>query len=218
MKVNELNPNLFSPRTQPSAQKTSKEEFLTLLVAQLENQNPLEPQSGSDFIAQLAQFASVEQSEQTNSLLTQIQAEQVSASNAGMAAFVGKEGSFNTDTLQIDGDPVNLPKVGFEVISGSPKARAVITDENGKAIRTVDLGTLRPGDHQVEWDGKDELGSAVPPGKYRIEVRLEDSEGAESSAPTSISGTIESLDFSTGYPMLRIGGALFAPANVLSIR
>ncbi|MBL4635570.1 MAG: hypothetical protein JKY56_17045 [Kofleriaceae bacterium] len=199
-------------------EQSSKQEFLTLLVAQLENQNPLEPQSGSEFIAQLAQFASVEQGEQTNSLLSQIQAEQVSASNAGMAAFVGKEGSFKTDTLQIDGDSTTLPGVGFEVLSGSPKARAVITDENGKEVRSVDLGTLRPGDHQLEWDGKNSLGQAVDPGRYKIEIRLEDTEGAESTVPTTVSGTIESLDFSTGYPMLRIGGALFAPADVLSIR
>lgn len=218
MKVNDVNPNLFSTSGSPGAEQSSKEEFLTLLVAQLENQNPLEPQSGAEFIAQLAQFASVEQSEQTNSLLAQIQSEQVSASNAGMAAFVGQEGSFNTDTLQIDGDATNLPPVGFEVISGSPKARAVVTDANGNEVRTIDLGTLRPGDQQLEWDGKDALGQSVAPGNYKIEIRLENSEGAESTVPTTVSGTIESLDFSTGSPMLRIGGALFAPADVLSIR
>ncbi len=218
MRINDGIATAFSAPKTVEPKKSSKDEFLTLLVAQLENQNPLEPQSGAEFIAQLAQFASVEQSEETNSLLSQIQVEQVSASNAGMAAFVGKEGSFRTDTLQIDDSQAKLPSVGFEVNSGSPNTHALVYDEEGNEVRRIDLGTLRPGKHDVSWDGKNDSGQAVKEGRYRIEVIATDTEGGESSLPTNMSGKIESLDFSTGYPMLRIGGALFAPADVLSIR
>ncbi|MCP4448384.1 MAG: hypothetical protein GY811_24040 [Myxococcales bacterium] len=217
MRVNDVaNPGLSGPYQQP-VEKSSKEEFLQLLVAQLENQNPLEPQSGADFIAQLAQFASVEQSEETNTLLADMRAEQVSASSAALAGFVGKNASFYTDTLHLDEPGEGIPAMSFETSSAAPEAKAVILDSEGNTIRSIDLGALPPGEHSLQWDGKDRLGQTVKEGDYRVEIRVEDADGNEVTVPTSVGGVIDSIDFSQGYPMMRIGGALLAPADVLSI-
>ncbi len=201
----------------PPVEKSSKDEFLLLLVAQLENQNPLEPQSGADFIAQLAQFASVEQSEETNVLLADMRAEQVAASSAALAGFVGKDASFHMDTLHVDDAEAGIPSIGYELTSGTTNARVVVLDEEGSIVREMELGALPPGKHSLEWDGNDTLGQSVSPGNYRIEVRVDDADGNSSVVQASVSGVIDSIDFSRGYPMMRIGGALLAPANVLSI-
>ncbi len=201
----------------PPAEKSSKEEFLLLLVAQLENQNPLEPQSGAEFIAQLAQFASVEQSEETNALLADMRAEQVSASSAALAGFVGKEGSFRADTLHVDDAGAGIPSIGYELTAGTTNAHAVVLDQEGNVMRDIDLGALPPGDHSLEWDGNDTLGQPVSAGDYRIEIRAADADGNSSVVQASVSGVIDSIDFSRGYPMMRIGGALLAPSSVLSI-
>lgn len=210
------NPGL-SGSSQIPVEKSSKEEFLQLLVAQLENQNPLEPQSGADFIAQLAQFASVEQSEETNTLLADMRAEQVAASSAALAGFVGKQASFRTETLRLDDVEAGVPDMNYELSAAAPNAQAVVIDAEGNEVRSIDLGALPPGEHTVQWDGKNKLGQTVKDGDYRIEIRVEDAEGNENTVPANVSGVIDSLDFSQGFPMMRIGGALLAPADVLSI-
>jgi flagellar basal-body rod modification protein FlgD len=68
----------------------SPNEFLRLFIAQLANQNPLDPQDGAEFVAQLAQFTSVEQAAETNRRLEEILAGQMSVSNASLAGFVGR--------------------------------------------------------------------------------------------------------------------------------
>lgn len=217
MRIDDVSTNPLSAGPSAPAQKSSKEEFLLLLVAQLENQNPLEPQSGAEFIAQLAQFASVEQSEETNTLLAEMHAEQVAAASAGMANFVGKNAKFNTGTMHVDDSAQGVPPVDFELETGSAKARAVVLDAAGKEVRQLDLGALPPGAHSFQWDGRDELGQPVDSGDYHIEIRVEGAEDSLDAVPTSISGVVDAIDFSKGYPMMRIGGALFAPGDVLSI-
>jgi flagellar basal-body rod modification protein FlgD len=59
--ITSTNPNLSSPSTNAASQPSEKDLFLTLLVAQLKNQDPLEPQDGTAFVAQLAQFNSLDQ-------------------------------------------------------------------------------------------------------------------------------------------------------------
>ena len=69
----------------PSGLSSSRDEFLRLFVAQLENQNPLDPQSGADMVAQLAQFSGVEQQVETNRRLAELTAAQDAAGSAGLA-------------------------------------------------------------------------------------------------------------------------------------
>lgn len=217
MRIDEVAANPLMTRPEEKVENSSKEEFLRLLVAQLEHQNPLEPQSGAEFVAQLAQFASVEQSEETNTLLGNMHAEQISASSAAMAGFIDKTGTFSTGEMMVDDPSRGLPAVGFELGEGAERLEAVVLDQNGKEVRHIDLGGLPAGEHSLEWDGRDDLGQPVVEGAYHIEVRSEADDGSKTNHSTQISGLIESIDFSNGYPMMRIGGALFAPGDVSSI-
>lgn len=217
MQINNIAGSLASPTSQNATQKSSKEEFLTLLVAQLENQDPLEPQSGAEFVAQLAQFTAVEQSEQTNALLAEMHAEQVSAAGASMAAFIGKSGRFATSVMEIDNAGKGVPQVSFDLGAGAKNVEAIVRNAEGDEVRRIDLGAMPPGEHSFQWDGKNRVGQDVTPGAYRIEISVSGDEGEPQNISTTIEGVIDAIDFSNGFPMMRIGGALFAPGDVLSI-
>src|SRR5947207_9140075 len=103
MSVQSIPANLGPADPSPSTAATglsggaSKDQFLRLLVAQLQNQDPLDPQKGADFIAQLAQFSTLEQSTQTNQVLSQIEAGQASLAQQSVMSLVGRTIAARTD-------------------------------------------------------------------------------------------------------------------------
>lgn len=106
--------------------------FLTMLTAQMQNQNPLEPIEASDFAAQLATFSGVEQQVQTNELLASL-ATQMGL--ADLASWVGRD-VLSPAPVQYNGAPLQL--VPPEV-SQANRAELVVTDSNGREIGRYDV-------------------------------------------------------------------------------
>jgi len=196
---------------------SSQQEFLQLLVAQLENQNPLEPQSGAEFVAQLAQFAALEQVALTNDKLGVIQTEQAAAADASLASFVGREATAIADTIAID-DPGAVPPMAVELDDAIKSGSVVIKDANGDVVRELPLGASAAGEIPITWDGKDAKGVAVEEGSYSIEIEATATEGTPVDARARLTGAITALEFINGQPRLRVGGAHIPPGSILSIR
>ena len=85
-----------------------EDDFLTLLVAQLENQDPLEPQDNTEFIAQLAQFSSLEQQTSTNDKLDELIVSQTSSGQMATFSLLGQKVSAATDSIYLQGDSIEL--------------------------------------------------------------------------------------------------------------
>jgi len=199
-----------------AAKPSQKDEFLRLFVAQLQNQNPLDPQTGAEFVAQLAQFASVEQGAAANERLAAIQAEQASIASANLAGFVGKTATVLADSFQVTGAGTP-PAISVDLEGAAKSVKVVIKDASGNEVRTIDLGAAAAGTRQVNWDGKDAQGVALAEGSYQVEVRAEAADGSAVTATPKLSGVIEAIEFESGAPMMRIGGLLVTPASVLAI-
>lgn len=216
--MNVTSSSLTGPSTATSGSTTaagsaSRDQFLRLFVAQLENQNPLDPQSGADMVAQLAQFSSVEQAVETNSRLADLIAAQDAAGSAGLAQLVGRDVTADASHLTLDGTPPAL-----ELTSDSPIAGATVTikDADGKTIRTLEVGpgtSPRP----LAWDGRDQDGVLVKPGSYSVEVAARDATGAPVSAHPRIHAVVDSLELTASGPLLHLGGARISPAAVTTI-
>ncbi|MEL7467948.1 MAG: flagellar hook capping FlgD N-terminal domain-containing protein [Pseudomonadota bacterium] len=132
------------------------ESFLTLLTAQLENQDPLAPLDSTEFIAQLASFSTVEQQIGTNERLDQIADQSFNRDIAGFAAWIGKavatsDGRFNARGEQMD--------FGLASVDGAETATAVIKDSLGNTIRTLPVAL--DGSEAFSWDGKNNDGEAI---------------------------------------------------------
>jgi flagellar basal-body rod modification protein FlgD len=216
MRIDDTTSSTFSVPQTAAAKPTQRDEFLRLFVAQLQNQNPLEPQSGAEFVAQLAQFASVEQSAEANQRLAAIQAEQASMSSAALAGFVGKTATVSASSIEIKAAG-GAPALAIDVDGAAQSAKLVIRDSGGNEVRTIELGAVGEGIHQVPWDGTDRQGVPLGAGSYSITVEATAADGSAIDARPQLVGTIDAIEFESGVPMMRIGGVVVSPASVLAI-
>lgn len=199
-----------SQLTTPTA---TKDQFLRLFVAQLENQNPLEPQSGADMVAQLATFSQVEQSVETNKRLTELASAQNSTSTAGLANLVGREVTADATTLTIDGNP---PPIEIATTTGRvTEGEMVIRNASGNEVQRIPFGN-GPSPLAVSWDGRDSRGTLLPRGSYSIELVAAD--GTASLGRAQMRGIIDAVELGDEGPRLRIGGARITPAAVTTIQ
>src|SRR5258706_7764770 len=109
MKIDSTTPATTAPTT-GGALTGSKDEFLKLFMAQLQHQDPLDPKNGADMVAQLAQFSSVEQAQQTNAQLAALTASESSTANASLSTLVGRQCDANVGDFHID-NPYTVPPI-----------------------------------------------------------------------------------------------------------
>lgn len=190
----------------------SKEEFLRLFMAQLQHQDPLDPATGADMVAQLAQMSQVEQARETNNQLASLAAAQASSASAGMASLVGRTCDAAASDIQLDGKGA-VPPLVVESTAPMKGAAVVITDANGKEVRRMPVADGARS-ATLEWDGKDAGGGTLPPGNYTISVEP----GTSTSPITSTwRARIDALELTADGPRLRMGGVLIAPAAIRTI-
>ncbi|NLY59295.1 MAG: flagellar hook assembly protein FlgD, partial [Gammaproteobacteria bacterium] len=146
-----------------------KNEFLELLVAQLNNQDPLSPQENGEFIAQLAQFSTVEGIEKMNSSIDAMASSFQSSQALQASSMVGRTVVFPSEEAMVD------PQAGFNGQLVLPQAsQAVLVnvyDEAGSMVATINMGAQETGIIDFAWDGQDASGNTLPPGKYRFEAQ-----------------------------------------------
>jgi flagellar basal-body rod modification protein FlgD len=185
--------------------KLGKDEFLRLLVTQMQNQDPLNPMQGEEFAAQLAQFSSLEQlvgiGEQLSSQadMAQLALNGVNAQNA-----MGTLGRVVT----AQGNGVAVPASGqasvtFDVGTGGGDAIVRVYDAAGREVGSRELGEVAAGRQTVE------LGSAasqLPAGNYTYKVEVKDAAGAEVAVQTYTVGKIDGVRYGQDGPVLLSGG------------
>lgn len=150
-------------------QTLGKDAFLQLLVTQLKNQNPLDPQDNSAFVAQLAQFSSLEGITTLNSTVSSIASNYGSSQALQASSLVGRSVIVQTNNIQVD-DPTKAVTGSVNLTSSIAGGTVTIADSTGKTVRTIDLGTRAAGSSSFTWDGKDSSGTAVPVGAYTIKA------------------------------------------------
>ncbi len=197
-----------------------KDAFLRLLVTQLNYQDPLSPMQNEAFVAQLAQFSSLEQMQQINrNLEDSINADFLlnkSMNNSLVTTLIGKDVVAAADEVTLSDD--QLPQFGFELPSPSGDVRVEIYDSNGKLVRTLDLGSRAAGRHFIQWDGKDQHGQPLEAGKYSFKVTARGGEeGEDLSVTTFIRGTISGVRYDDGVARLLIGKLELGLGDVLQI-
>ncbi len=154
-----------------------KNEFLELLVAQLNNQNPLEPQENGEFIAQLAQFSQVEGIEKLNTSMGSLLSGYQSSQALQASSLVGRKVIVPSDKAVVDTSETFKASLVLPVSSSNVYVN--VYDSAGKAVSRVNLGQQAAGNVSFMWDGKDSNGDLMPPGTYKFEAQATYPEGTK---------------------------------------
>jgi len=196
-----------------------KDDFLQLLVKKLQYQDPLNPMQDEDFIAQLAQFSSLEQmnnisdgiSESNQWDLLQMQ----SLNNTMASGLIGKDIKATYDGVYVDGE--SDPVVNYRTTEYAQKITFVIKDADGNTVVTLRDTDIEAGTHSIEWDGKDSLGNTVPEGSYTIEATATKSDGEEFTPSLSLIGTVSAISYRNGAAYLLVDGSEISLGDVTAV-
>jgi flagellar basal-body rod modification protein FlgD len=187
------------------SQSLGKDAFLQLLVTQLKNQNPLDPQDNSEFVAQLAQFSSLEGITTLNDSVTAISSSYKSSQALQASSLVGRSVVVQTGSAYVD---TTKSMTGTAVIPSSVAGATVtITDKDGKAVKTIDLGSQAAGNATFVWDGTNTAGTKVDPGTYTFKASASIDDTA-TDLVTYLPATVNSVTLSQtgGEMMLNLAG------------
>jgi flagellar basal-body rod modification protein FlgD len=201
--------------TEATTSAMGREEFLRLLMAQLEHQDPMNPVENHEFVAQLATFSGLEQQILANTRLQELQLAQLSASNAQLASFIGKEVTAVGDQISIDGN--RIEPIGIQLDGPAKTVEIKVRNAAGEIVYSGEHNDFKPGNHQIKWPGTDKNGSPLPDGIYSVEITAKGEGGEPVTASAVVSGVVTGVSFDNGYAELEIGELRVQPADILSI-
>jgi flagellar basal-body rod modification protein FlgD len=202
--------------TTGSMQQLGQDQFLELMIAQLKNQDPMQPMQNGEFLTQMAQFSTVsgiQSLEDTVSgLATSLQSNQALLASSLVGRSVLSSG--NTTMIATGGSvmgAVNLP-------SSTPGVMLTITDASGALVQRASLGAQDAGMVRFVWDGTTADGSAAPAGTYTITAQAFDGK-AVVAVPTLIEKRVDSVSLggSNGLVLNLADGTTAGLADVLQI-
>lgn len=200
--------------TQVGGNELGSTDFMLLLVTQLQYQDPLEPQSATDFTAQLATFSSLEEQTKMNTALEQITNLQAAVANTNAAAFIGKEVVAAGDTFRVEDGEFTNPEIYLE--SKATSVKVTIRNSSGSTVRVMEYDAMDSGTHRLDWDGNNANGVTVPDGEYTISVEAE-AEGTEVAAEVRVRGLVEGVEFDLNGTFLLVAGAHVGLTDIISV-
>jgi flagellar basal-body rod modification protein FlgD len=189
-------------------------DFLNLLVSELQNQNPLDPTSSTDFINQLTSYANFEQQQTLNSNLSSLTTSFNSLMTLNSSNYIGHTIEAKGDTATLQSGKIDF---GYSLNSAASNVTLTVADSSGNTVWTG-TGTTAAGSNSFSWDGTNSDGTQLTDGgQYTLSVAATDSSGTSVYGYTTVSGTVSSVDFSTSTLMLKVGNTSISSANVLGV-
>jgi flagellar basal-body rod modification protein FlgD len=179
--------------TQPAEateQTLGQEQFLELMITQLENQDPFKPLESGEFLGQLAQFGTVSGLAELKSSFADLASALVSNQALQAAQLVGRSVLVASSDAQLE-EGADL-EGAVELPNASSSVRVQIRDASGQLVRELDLGASPGGVAKFQWDGTTDGGEPAEPGRYGVTAHYFDG-GEIRSAATLIHAAVESV-------------------------
>jgi len=197
----------------------TREDFLTILLAQLKFQDPLDPMEGTEFIDSITRLSSVEQSINQNAHLEEIESLlKAERDNFGSpVSYLDKEIEFSTPAINLQNGRAEF---SYSIDEKPDDVFVVIRDVDGNVLRRAN-GEKVTGKNTIIWDGKDNAGNPVPDGEYFASVDYAIGEGDDAvikSVETSTKGLVTGANFEGDEVILLVGNIKTTVGDIIAIR
>ena len=195
---------------------TTYSSFLTLLTAQLKNQDPLSPMDTNTFTQQLVEMNGVQQQLLTNNLLQQLVTNSTGAGSIGSAvSLMGKQVTSQSSTADLQDGAANWT---YNLAANAAKASMEVLDAKGNVVWSGDAPSAASGDHAFTWNGKETDGATAPDGAYTLQISATDSTGADVASTVSVSGMVTGVQVSNGSTQVDIGDLPVDLGTITSVK
>jgi flagellar basal-body rod modification protein FlgD len=201
------------PPVNPSSEM-GRDTFMKLLVAELKNQDPMDPMQARDMVAQLAQLSTVEKLSGIDDKLGDLQSSSKADIGFTSAGLIGRTVTADTRNLALT-DSKN-PQGSYQLPSAVESSQLQVRNAAGEVVRTIATGAQKLGLHQFLWDGKTDAGLRAPSGSYTFDVTAA-AGGKPVPVSTAVSGLVTEITYEGGTPQVVVGGAQVALGAVTSI-
>ncbi len=192
----------------------SSTDFLKLLVSELQNQDPLNATSVTDFVNQMTSYATFTEQSATNTSMSSLASSFSSLVTLNSVNYIGHTVEAKSDTATLSNGSATY---GYSLSSVASNVSISIKDSSGNTVWTG-TGTGNAGSNSFTWDGKDSSGNQLSDGgQYTISVTATNAAGTSVLNYTTITGTVTGIDTSTSTPSLTVSGASVSAANIIGV-
>ena len=179
----------------------TQDRFLTLLVTQLKNQDPLNPMDNSQVTSQMAQLSTVSGINQLNATVQALSASMTASQSLQATSMIGH-------AVLVPGNEIAMAKgssnAAVEFSQAEDSVTVKISDAKGNVVRTLQLGAQNAGIADFQWDGKDDSGTTLADGAYTYTASAV--QGSTTSTPTSLTyGLVNNVSLTSGVAQLNVG-------------
>ncbi len=185
-----------------SGSELDKEAFLLLLVTQFQYQDPLSPSEDTEFVAQLAQFTSLEQMMNLNTTMESLVATIDSQMVIQTASLIGLDVAARGTGISLTDGVASQIAYASDVDIAS--AVANIYDSSGNLVASVAMSPSTAGVNHFTWDGKDSDGNTCANGVYTFALSATDANGDWVLTDTQVSGTVNAVSNYSGEVLMRL--------------
>ncbi|WP_181318343.1 flagellar hook assembly protein FlgD [Photobacterium kishitanii] len=193
-----------------------RNQFMTLLTAQIKNQDPTEPLKPQEQIAQLAQLSQVEQSEKQTAVLRSILDGMSKKITIAPLDLLNRSITTDFNRFSLSGNSQIELKVNSPLISkqgGSIKI--LVTDQNNRIVKSMNI-SKDAATHSITWDGKGDLGASLSGGVYSLHAE-QSLNGISKKIGITTSGKVEHVDIKNGGLLRLDNGMTISTDSVINV-
>ena len=205
---------LAAAQAKKSGNTLGIDEFLTLMTAQLKNQDPMKPLEGTEFISQLATFGTVSGVKDMQTSLETLAASLRSTQTLNGATMVGRDILATADSIvHTQGGAVSGE---VDVPAGMTSVQLRVTDSTGQVVREMTLPSTA-GSQSFTWDGLRDNGTPAASDTYDIEI-IANAGGMRGSLELMLAGRVSSVSIDAAGTGLTLNTAALGPVSMADVR
>lgn len=207
------------PKATGSQQSLGKDDFLKLLVTKLQNQDPMQPADDSAFVAELAQFSSLEQMQNISDGITTAnkwsQMSMQSINNSMASGLIGKQVVADYSGVYVEDG--KQPTISFTTNRPASSITFTVKDAAGNDVTTFTQNNVSSGVNTATWDGTDARGNRVKAGYYTVTAKATGTDGTSFNPSMSVTGVVDSVVYRDGAAYVSVNGMEIALGDINEI-